>query len=454
MSDIHTEIIVEPTPEPEKKESSDALARRTLCVNPEDTAAFDRLVDMHRYMRPAWSKTEKAFIRKFILPCGALPDKYGNYYHAVGEIPLMWSSHVDTVHDHKGLQIIGYDKMEIGRAAENKVKSNCLGADDTAGVWLMLEMIRMKVPGLYVFHRAEEGGRKGSQYIAKTHGELLKKFKYCIALDRRDTDSVITYQSALRSCSDAFAKSLIDQLDMDYKLDTTGSFTDSHSYVDLIPECTNISVGYTGAHTPQERLDLAHIFKLRDALVKMDWTKLVCEREAGTVERKTYSYTSYNGGRTYSGTDYDEEWGLGSDYDWVQNTKGTWVRREAMGAVYDARRARFNGSNTLPVVVNGKHNGETSPLGEFAKMYPHPPGSGTSSSIDIATDKLREKEAEKAASTPLGDDEEFDENVDLKAYARVVKRNSLAIAEILDHMGVKLSDLQNEIMEMYGVVNC
>ena len=83
-------------------------------------------------------------------------------------------------------------------------------------------------------------------------------------------DSVITFQSGERTCSDEFAKSLIEQLDMDYKIDTTGSFTDSYSYIDLIGECTNISVGYTSAAYGNERLDVGHAFKLREKLAKFD----------------------------------------------------------------------------------------------------------------------------------------------------------------------------------------
>ena len=141
---------------------------------------------MHTYKRPQGSKTERRFIHNFIVPTGAKPDKFGNYYLCIGKAPIMWSSHTDTVHHNKGIQTVGYDGMEIGIAAEDNSKASCLGADDTVGVWHMLQMIKAKVPGLYVFHRQEEGGRKGSQYIARAHGDLLKNVKYCIALDRRE----------------------------------------------------------------------------------------------------------------------------------------------------------------------------------------------------------------------------------------------------------------------------
>ena len=59
------------------------------------------LVQMLAYMRPAGSKTEKAFIKRFIAPLGAKPDNYGNYWLSIGQSNVLWSSHTDTVHKHE-----------------------------------------------------------------------------------------------------------------------------------------------------------------------------------------------------------------------------------------------------------------------------------------------------------------------------------------------------------------
>jgi hypothetical protein len=66
-----------------------------------------------------------------------------------------------------GRQKIGFDKSyRVGLAASEKM-SSCLGADDAAGVWLLCEMIRAGIPGLYVFHRNEERGGRGAEFFAK-----------------------------------------------------------------------------------------------------------------------------------------------------------------------------------------------------------------------------------------------------------------------------------------------
>lgn len=252
------------------------------------------LLDMLSYCRPHGSRTERQFIKRFITPTGVKSDSYGNLHLAIGDAPVMWSCHTDTVHSTKGLQQLAMTKKEfcLGKDA----KSSCLGADDTAGVWLMLEMINAKVPGLYVFHRNEEHGRVGSMHFAKQNKELVEKCSMAIALDRRGQNSVITHQMGSRCCSDDFGNSLREGLDIGMTLDSGGSFTDTASYTDLIGECTNLSVGYTCAHSRAETLNFEFLFKLRDALCRLDTSKLALKRKAGEVDRSSYYDDCYEWG--------------------------------------------------------------------------------------------------------------------------------------------------------------
>lgn len=255
------------------------------------------LLDMLAYCRPHGSRTERQFIRRFIVPTGAVQDEYGNWHVTIGDAPVLWSCHTDTVHSTKGMQTLAMTKKEfcLGQGS----KSSCLGADDTAGVWLMLEMIKAKVPGLYVFHRNEERGRVGSLHFAEHSKELVEKCSMAIALDRRGQNSVITHQMGSRCCSDDFGNSLkagLGNLSGSLILDTGGSYTDTASYTDLIGECTNLSVGYTGAHSRSETLDFEYLIKLRDALCKLDVSKLALKRKPGEMDKKDlYEWDDYCG---------------------------------------------------------------------------------------------------------------------------------------------------------------
>ena len=265
------------------------MTRSTILAPRATNLDAHEITEMLAYRRPAWSKTEECFIRDFIAPLGTRPDAYGNHILAIGNRPnVLWSCHTDTVHKRAGHQRIARDAFGNATLGDN-TGSNCLGADDTAGVWLMLEMIRAQTPGLYVFHRAEEIGGKGSAYIARSTPKLFDDIDCAIALDRKGTDSVITHQGT-RCCSDQFANSLADLLGRDWRLDQDGIFTDTANYVNHVGECTNISVGYSGAHGPAERLNIDHLLTLRDTLCTLPQANLVIDRAPGDEDPDWLEY--------------------------------------------------------------------------------------------------------------------------------------------------------------------
>lgn len=245
-----------------------------------------KFVEMLTFMRPAGSVYEEAFIDKYIRPLGPKQDAFGNLILDVGKPEIIWSSHTDTVHDRSGLQQLFVDRNRIVRVRfpssykdkkNTPDKSNCLGADCTTGVYIMIEMIKAGVAGRYIFHRDEESGRKGSQYIAKNTPDVLKGFNVAIAFDRKGMTDVITHQQT-RSCSDKFAESLAAALGMGYKPNSNGMYTDTRSYIAHVAECTNISVGYQGAHTASESQDLVFLERLVERMRNFDPSGLVIER--------------------------------------------------------------------------------------------------------------------------------------------------------------------------------
>jgi len=222
-------------------------------------------------------------------------DESGNLFIKIGESDVMFTSHLDTATS-------AYTKVNHV-FEDNIIKTDgtsILGADDKAGMTIMIYMIENKVPGLYYFFIGEEVGCVGSRKVAEAHKiEKLPYINKVISFDRRGTDSVITFQASSRCCSDKFGEELSKQLNLaestfKYKNDPTGVYTDSAQFVKIYPECTNISVGYYSEHTFSERQDIDHLTKLSEACIKIDWNSLPVERDPSKVEYSDYGYGFYS----------------------------------------------------------------------------------------------------------------------------------------------------------------
>ena len=270
-----------------------------------DGVALRELTDMLSVRRAAWSKTERRFVKHYIdaLP-GVTVDAYGNRRVTVGGAhapPVLWSCHTDSVHRVGGVQTIVRDG-DMLRLSPSEKQSNCLGADDGTGVWIMRHMILRGVPGHYIFHRDEESGGGGSSWVARHDAKYLEQFQCAIALDRKGYHSVITHQGG-RCASDAFAKSLASQLGGKFEPDSTGVFTDTANYTDIIPECTNLSVGYGGQHCKNEAQNVPFALTLLNTLCELDVRDLTIERDPNDKE-------VYDKWSDYYGTQFWDEWGF------------------------------------------------------------------------------------------------------------------------------------------------
>jgi len=246
------------------------------------------IIEMLRYMRPQDSVSQRQFCKRFLEPVFGLPDEHGNYIHQVGDTPkLCFTAHHDTVHKDSGMQklLVSNDIVSV---ADSKV-SNCLGADCTTGIYIILCMIEAGIDGTYVIHAAEESGCKGSFALVEDYPSWLEYTRAVISFDRYGDNSVITHQMGLRTASDEFALSFAEALNMpQLKPDTGGSYTDSNEYSLIVPECTNISVGYYGQHGVNETQDLQYLDMLVAALLCADWSQLVFVRDPKDMEYAPY----------------------------------------------------------------------------------------------------------------------------------------------------------------------
>ena len=216
-------------------------------------------------------------------------DKFDNYYKIIeGDDTTMFTSHLDTA-DRTQVDTKLLSKMEDGDEYIYTDGTSILGADDKAGVAVMLYMMEHKIPGIYYFFIGEERGGIGSRDLASeyTSFEFLKNVKKCVSFDRRKTGSVITSQYGRVCCSNEFATALCKEYNksgLNLSTDPTGVFTDSASFIDDISECTNVSVGYNNEHTAREIQNMTYLEKLAKASLKVNWSQLPAVRKVGINE--------------------------------------------------------------------------------------------------------------------------------------------------------------------------
>ena len=254
---------------------------------------------------------------------GLQQDEFGNLFIKIGESDVMFTSHLDTATSANTPVNHVFD----GDIIKTDGKS-ILGADDKAGVTVMLYMIKNNIPGLYYFFLGEEVGCVGSKKVAEVQKkEKIEGINKVISFDRRGTHSVITYQTGRRCASDAFGKALSEQLNLandtfKYECDPTGVLTDSVQFISIYPECTNISVGYQSEHTFSETQNIVHLEKLAEACLKVDWNSLPVERDPSTTEYKSYS--RYGSWGDYPGYDDDYYGGHYSSRSGGYSTYNNW----------------------------------------------------------------------------------------------------------------------------------
>ena len=238
------------------------------------------------------------------LPRGYKSDKFGNYYISVGDnYTTMFTCHLDTA--------CGIMEPVNHRFSGNFIMTDgttILGADDKAGMCVVLYMIERKVPGLYYFFIGEECGCVGSSDLADEiekkgdYPKELDSIKKVVSFDRRGTQSVITDQFYGECCSNQFAEALCKELNytgLMMKPDNTGVLTDSAQFMGICPECTNISVGYYDEHTTKEKQDIDFLYKLCKSVTNVNWESLPIEREPAK----------------YSWGGYGEFWSGGGEWD-------------------------------------------------------------------------------------------------------------------------------------------
>ena len=277
------------TTEDTEKKPKTKVVRKPRVIKEPVFSVRDTFLDLTSYTYPHGHEHKL----RNRLPEGAGMDKHGNYFYNVGSSKTVFACHLDTV---------SKEYKKVKHVIEGNIirtdGTSTLGADDKAGVTVLLYLISKRVPGMYYFFIGEEVGCIGSKAASKH--DNFTDYDRIVSFDRRNTCSIITFQAGSRCCSQDFANALsqeYDKLGLKLTPDDTGVYTDSAEFTGIIPECTNISVGYYSEHTHAERQDIDFLEKLCEASANINWEGLPTVRNPKVKESKKYSYS----GHGYSG---------------------------------------------------------------------------------------------------------------------------------------------------------
>lgn len=246
------------------------------------------LAELLRLRRPhggAGERIAQGIVMREVMGHGhkVVKDSHGNIEVQVGKPNgCVFTAHLDTVHREDGEQVL-FIISETGEIVADGMdgKASVLGADDASGVYLLLEMIAANRPGMYLFFVGEECGGIGSSAYVLDHPTFSANM--VVSFDRRGTKDIITHQGGYCTASNKFATALGDAMNrlnpaFEYAPCAGGLYTDSREFAELVPECTNIAVGYYNEHTVRESQDLEHLLNLRSVVVALDWESLPIDR--------------------------------------------------------------------------------------------------------------------------------------------------------------------------------
>lgn len=164
-----------------------------------------------------------------------------DYIVAVGDIPVALTAHMDTVFKHPP-QDIFYDRVK------NVMWSpDGLGADDRAGVYSIVQIIKAGLRPTIIFTTDEELGCLGAEKLVKEIPDAPTELKYIIELDRRGSNDCVFY-SCVNPKFDEYVESF-------------GFVTNFGSFSDISVICpqwgvagVNLSIGYYDEHSISETL--------------------------------------------------------------------------------------------------------------------------------------------------------------------------------------------------------
>jgi len=178
-----------------------------------------------------------------------------DYIYSEGSIPIALVAHLDTVFPRPAKEVF-YDRQK------NVIWSpDGLGADDRAGVFAIIQIIKMGLRPHIILTTDEEKGALGAEKLASKDCPFAD-LRYVIQLDRRGAIDCVFY-----SCDNQPFTEYIESFGF---AEAIGSFSDISVICPMWHVAgVNLSIGYRDEHSISEVLFVGHMLNTIDKVVRM-----------------------------------------------------------------------------------------------------------------------------------------------------------------------------------------
>ena len=176
---------------------------------------------------------------------------------AEGDIPIGLVAHMDTVFP------IPADEVFYDREKNVMWSPEGLGADDRAGVFIILQIIRKGLRPHIILTTDEEIGCVGASAVIEDYpNHPFKELNYLIQLDRRGSNDCVFY--------DCDNRDFVKYIESFGFVETIGTFSDiSIICPDWQVAGVNLSVGYRDEHSTSEILYIQSLKRTLNRTIKM-----------------------------------------------------------------------------------------------------------------------------------------------------------------------------------------
>lgn len=182
------------------------------------------------------------------------------YVYAKGEIPILLTAHLDTVHKSP---VIEYIEIKTGSGKHIISSPQGIGGDDRCGIYIILQIIKNYKCYVLFCEDEEMGGIGSSKFCCTSLLKSLDKLNCLIELDRANHNDAVFYECDNKDFT-SFILGNIDYYE-DY-----GSFSDISI---IAPACgiaaVNLSCGYYKAHTLNEYVVIEEMLATAEAVKKI-----------------------------------------------------------------------------------------------------------------------------------------------------------------------------------------